>query len=91
MNEPLLIDRARVALRRRLLDDAALALERHGRDFPDGQLVEEREVLLIEVAVVRGDTDAARARIAAYRARFPDGFLRTTVDALDPGTPPAAP
>jgi outer membrane protein assembly factor BamD (BamD/ComL family) len=87
MNEPLLIDRARAALRRRLLDEATLALDRHAREFPAGQLVEEREVLRIEVAVVRGDLDAARALAAAYRARFPDGFLRGTVDALDPDRP----
>jgi hypothetical protein len=36
---------------------------------------------------VRGDLDGARALAAAYRARFPDGFLRATVDALDPDRP----
>jgi len=85
MNEPLLIDQARAALRRKLVDEALRALERHEREFPDGQLVEEREVLFIEAEILKGQLPAARARIERYRARFPDGLLRDYVDSLRPG------
>jgi hypothetical protein len=85
LNEPLLIDQARAALRRKLIDEALAALAQHEARYPDGQLVEEREVLRIEAALLGGDLAAARARIQAYRRRFPDGFLREHVEALVPG------
>jgi hypothetical protein len=82
MNEPLLVDQARAALRRKLPDEAIAALERHEREFPAGQLIEEREVLFIEAELMKGQTDAARARIARYLARFPHGLLRAYVESL---------
>jgi hypothetical protein len=87
MNEPLLIDQARAALRRRLVDEAAVALERHQREFADGQLVEEREALLIEVDILKGRVDDASARIERYRQRFPSGLLRDYVESLAPARP----
>jgi outer membrane protein assembly factor BamD (BamD/ComL family) len=88
LNEPLLVDQARAALRRKLPDEAILALERHQREFPDGQLVEEREVLFIEAELMKGETAAAQARIARYLARFPHGLLRGYVESLAPAAPP---
>jgi outer membrane protein assembly factor BamD (BamD/ComL family) len=91
MNEPLLIDQARVALRRGLVDEAFLALERHEREFPDGQLVEEREVLFIEAELQKGRLDAARARVARYHRRFPHGLFAAHVDRLVAPVPDLAP
>jgi len=82
LNEPLLIDQARAALRRRLVDEAIAALRRHEQLYPEGQLVEEREVLFIEAELLRGERAAARARIERYRQRFPDGLLRQHVETL---------
>ena len=78
--ESLLIDRARVALRRGLLDDALTTLMRHAREFPDGALAEERDVLLIEGYLQRGDLAIVRRRIDAYRSAYPSGLLRNRVD-----------
>jgi TolA-binding protein len=83
LDEPLLIDQARAALRRRLLDDAMSALREHERRYPRGQLVEEREVLLIEALLMAGRGDDARARIERYQREFPDGLLREHVRSLD--------
>jgi hypothetical protein len=82
LDEPLLIDQARTALRRRLVDEALAALAQHERRFPAGQLVEEREVLYIEAELLRGDRAAADERIARYLARFPLGFFRRHVESL---------
>jgi hypothetical protein len=51
---------------------AALALtDEAGKRFPDGPLSYEREVLAIEALAHLGRLPAARARLAAFRARYP--------------------
>lgn len=78
--EALLIDRARIALRRRLVDEALVALMQHERRFPEGQLAEERDVLLVEAYVDKGDPRLAERRIQRYRKNYPAGTYRSRVD-----------
>ena len=80
--EALLLDQARAALRRHLPADALAALERHQRAFPNGQLREDRDVLLIEVALAQDRRADANESIAAYFEHYPHGSLRTRVEAL---------
>lgn len=80
--EPLLIDQARAALRRGLPADALDALERHRAQYPDGQLREERDVLLIEVALAQARLGDANELIARYQQQYPHGGLRHRVDEL---------
>ena len=40
-------------------------------EFPHGRLVQEREVLAIDCLAALGEGEAARARAAAFLARFP--------------------
>ena len=81
ITESLLIDRAPVALRRGLIDDALTTLMRHAREFPHGALAEECDVLLIEGYVARGNYVIVDQRINAYRYAYPHGLLRSRVDA----------
>lgn len=60
--------------RQQLASDPASALEltdEAGRRFPEGALVPEREVLAIEALTRLGRLPSARARFAAFRARYP--------------------
>src|SRR5262249_26519636 len=51
---------------------AALALtDEAAKRFPDGPLAYEREVLAIEALAHLGRLPAARARLTAFRARYP--------------------
>jgi hypothetical protein len=79
--EPLVIDRARTALRRGLVDEALETLMRHERLYPTGALAEERDVLIIEAYLAKGAASTARRRIERYQRDYPDGFLRARVDA----------
>jgi outer membrane protein assembly factor BamD (BamD/ComL family) len=81
--EPLLIDHARAALRRGLIDEALTTLMRHERLHPTGAFAEERDVLVIEAYVAQHDTVRARRRIDRYRRDYPDGFLHARVDAAE--------
>ncbi|MEO8841605.1 MAG: hypothetical protein ABI591_20500 [Kofleriaceae bacterium] len=77
--EGLLLDQARAALRRSMPDDAAAALERHRQTFPNGQLREERDVLLIEVALLQDRRADANELIARYLDHYRNGSLRRHV------------
>jgi hypothetical protein len=78
--EPLLIDRARAALRRGLVDEALATLMRHERVHPNGDLAEERDVLIIEAYAAQNNPTLAKRRIERYRREHPSGFLRARVD-----------
>ncbi|HUJ61133.1 MAG TPA: hypothetical protein VLX92_21665 [Kofleriaceae bacterium] len=80
--EPLLIDQARAALRRGLPAEALAALERHRARYPDGQLREDRDVLLIEVALAQDRLADANEQIARYHQLYPHGGLAHRVDEL---------
>jgi hypothetical protein len=77
--EPLLIEHARTALRRGLVDEALATLMRHERVYPRGALAEERDVLAIEAYVASARPAIAQRRIERYRRDYPDGFLRDRV------------
>jgi len=89
--EAQLIERARVALRRGTPDEALRTLMSHERRFPDGQLAEERDVLLVEAYLAAGDLKLARERLDHYTATYPNGLhkQRAAVAAreLDTRTP----
>lgn len=80
--EALLLDQARAALRRHLPAEALTALQRHQHAFPRGQLREDRDVLLIEVALAQDRRADANELIAAYFDRYPHGSLRSRAVAL---------
>jgi hypothetical protein len=58
-----------------LTDDAA-------RRFPDGPLTPEREVLAIEALAHLGREPEARARLAAFRSRYPESPHLTRLESL---------
>lgn len=71
--EAQLVERARVALRRGMSDEALRALMSHERRFAGGQLAEERDVLLVEAYLAAGNLRLARERLEDYRALYPHG------------------
>ncbi len=80
-DERSLVEMARTALGRRETQKATEALLEHGRRFPNGQLAEERESLLIQAYVNAGGFDVARKRAAEFKKRFPESMLLPAVDA----------
>lgn len=91
---PVAIDARRLALEVGLLDSARAALRggdptgalallaRHDREFADGVLVAEAEVVRIEALVKRGDLTAARTRATDFASRFPRSPLLRRVRSL---------
>lgn len=72
LREARMIADAREALAAR--PGVALSLaHRAAREFPQGQLVEEREAITIRALVKLGRTDAARARAERFLARYGTG------------------
>lgn len=87
--ERAILDVARTALGR---GDGARALEavdRHGREFPRGQMAEEREAIGVQALVKLGRKEEATARGARFRKRFPNSVLTPVIDAAvpDPADP----
>jgi outer membrane biosynthesis protein TonB len=80
--EVAVLDRARAALRRGDADAATAALDEHARDFADGALGAEAEVVRIEALVHAGQADAARERARAFLARFPQSPLAKRLRSL---------
>ena len=80
--ERLLLDRARVGLQRGMPEEALVVLMAHAREFPTGELAEERDVLLIEAYLRSGNAVLARRRIERYRSDYPVGALHSRVDAV---------
>ncbi len=80
--EAQVIERARTALTRGRHDEALRTLMSHERQFPDGQLAEERDVLVIEAYVSTGKVRIARDRIARFTAAYPTSIHRAKVAAL---------
>jgi hypothetical protein len=50
--------------------------EQHAREFPNGTLCEEREVLAIESLLKLGLSDRARQRALLFEQRFPSSAHR---------------
>ena len=57
------------------------AVERHQRDFPHGQLVEEREAIAIQALARLGRADEAWTRASRFHRRYPHSVLIPVVDA----------
>jgi hypothetical protein len=79
--ERTLLDVARAALSRGEAANAMAAAERHATEFPDGELAEEREAILIRALAQSGSVESARARARRFHARFPQSIFGRTVDA----------
>ncbi len=81
-DEVLLLDRARTAVARGLFHEAVVTLMSHARTYADGELAEERDVLLIEAYLGGGELDLARRRLARYWVDHPHGSLGARARAL---------
>lgn len=78
--ERALLERAQTALARRNPQGAIEALYRHQADFTDGELVEEREALLIRALVESGEGDKARQHAARFREQFPKSVFLSAIE-----------
>ena len=66
-----LLQRARAALDAHDFDAALRHLGEHAREFPDGQMREDRQLLRIEALCARGDAAQARAAASGFLREFP--------------------
>lgn len=71
---------ARTAITRRDFGAGLTALDRHAREFPRGQLAEERETLRIQALVGQGRVAEAREQAAQFRRTFPGSMMQGAVD-----------
>jgi type IV secretory pathway VirB10-like protein len=78
--ERTLIEQARTAFARNQGEAALAALGRHLRAFPDGELREERESLMVQVLVGLERYDEARRAGARFRRRFPQSIFGPVVE-----------
>jgi hypothetical protein len=78
--ERAIIERARSALARGDAQGALVSIAEHEREFPRGQLVEEREALAVQALVTAGRAQEAAARGAHFRKAFPNSLLLPLVD-----------
>ncbi|MBK7857030.1 MAG: hypothetical protein IPJ65_00140 [Archangiaceae bacterium] len=79
--ERTLVEQARAALARHESGPALEALAQHEREFPQGQLTEERMALQVLALVEHDERAAAAARAVKFRARYPHSLLQPAVDA----------
>lgn len=77
-----LLEEAMASLTKGETDSTLRLLERHARDYPDGLLVQEREVLAIEALMKAGRQVQARSRAERFRTRFPGSTHLLKVEAL---------
>lgn len=75
-----LIEMARTALARGRAEGAFATLRRHARQFPQGQLSEERDSLLIQALVANGDVAQARERAEVFHRRYPSSLFAPAID-----------
>jgi len=78
--ERALIEQARTALSREQSAAALAVLERHAREFPQGELEEERESLQVQALVGLDRFDQARKVAARFHRRFPRSIFGAVVD-----------
>jgi hypothetical protein len=81
-SEIVLLRRAREALSRKHARQAVTLVERHRRQWPDGALVQEREVLAIQALTLAGAEAEARARADRFLRDFPGSTLAAAVHQL---------
>ena len=88
--EVAILDRARTALRRGDTADATTALDEHAREFTDGALLAEAELVRIETLIRAGEIEAARRRAGDFLVRFPQSPLAKRLRSLVDRLPPSA-
>lgn len=77
-----LLDDARGALSAGRIDDALMYVAAHEREFADGGMIEERELIAVEAHSRAGRRDEARARGERFLARWPGSLYAARVRAL---------
>jgi TolA-binding protein len=75
-----LLEMARAALGRGKAESALAALRRHARQFPSGELMEEREGLLVQALVGAQKYDQAREKADQFKKRYPRSLFAPVVD-----------
>jgi TolA-binding protein len=75
-----LVEMARAALTRGEPERAVATLRRHARQFPNGELTEEREGLLVQALVGAQKYDQARDRAEQFKKRYPRSLFAPVVD-----------
>jgi hypothetical protein len=75
-----LVEMARTALARGQTDGALAAIHRHARQFPTGQLAEERDSLLVQALVAKGEFAQARAQATHFHRQHPRSLFSPVVD-----------
>jgi hypothetical protein len=75
------LETARVAMTRARWDEAAAALDRHARLFPNGQLTEERDSLHVVLLAERGQGTRAREAAARFERLYPTSLFLPAVRA----------
>lgn len=78
--ERALIDGARMAVARRQGDAALNLLSQHAREFPRGELREEREGLMVHALALSGRKADAEDQAARYKNEFPNGLMSDSMD-----------
>jgi hypothetical protein len=75
-----LLEMARAALSRGQAERALTALRRHVRQFPNGELTEEREGLLVQALVSAQKYDQARVKADQFKKHYPRSLFAPVVD-----------
>ncbi|NOU27761.1 MAG: hypothetical protein HOO96_07655 [Polyangiaceae bacterium] len=83
--ERLLLETARVALRRRDGEGALALLQQHRTRFPAGQLREERDGLLVSALSLLGRKDEAARAAARFRKDYPMSLQGAATPDTDAG------
>ncbi len=78
--ERAIVERGRAALARRDGVSSLEALREHRRQFPSGQLAEERDALLVQALAVAGHPDDARQKAREFNAKYPQSVFAGGVD-----------
>jgi len=75
-----LVEMARAALSRGQAERALTTLRRHARQFPNGELTEEREGLLVQALVGAQKYDQAREKAEQFKHRYPRSLFTPVID-----------
>jgi hypothetical protein len=70
-----LLQRAQAAYANQDYHETLALVGKHGRQFPNGRLAEEREALRVRSLAAAGRTDEERRAVAAFTHRFPRSVL----------------
>jgi TolA-binding protein len=81
-----LLSKARQALSDKAYDRAARHLADHGRRYPAGALIEEREGLAVMLLWHTGDVSNAKVATRRFQLRYPDSPLNRPIRALSSAT-----